>query len=83
MKFPESPFTKYQKFGLHIDVSTICDPPPPEAINNLQQIWQRAAEVALKNAFLPERFTMFRAIAKFFRLSVTCSSGGLTMPAGP
>jgi len=43
VKFPESPFSKYEKFGLRIDVSTICDPPPPEVINNLQQIWQRAA----------------------------------------
>jgi ABC-type sulfate transport system substrate-binding protein len=40
---PESPFVKYEKYGLTIDLTTVCEPPRPEVINNLQQTWQRAA----------------------------------------
>ncbi len=43
VKFPESPFVKYEDHGLTIDLTTICDPPTAEVINNLLQTWQRAA----------------------------------------
>lgn len=43
VKFAESPFVKYADHGLAIDLTTICDPPPAEVINNLLQTWQRAA----------------------------------------
>ncbi len=42
VKFPESPFVKYQKYGLQVDVPQTCDPPAPDVINNLLNSWQRA-----------------------------------------
>ncbi len=41
VKFPESPFTVYQRFGLSVDIGTVCEPPKAEVINNLLQSWQR------------------------------------------
>jgi len=41
IKFPESPFVAYERFGLRIDLGEICEPPKAEVINNLLAIWQR------------------------------------------
>lgn len=41
IKFAESPFVIYQKNGLQIDISSVCEPPKAEVINNLLSIWQR------------------------------------------
>lgn len=41
IKFPESPFTLYQKNGLQVDITSVCEPPKAEVINNLLAIWQR------------------------------------------
>jgi hypothetical protein len=41
VKFPESPFVAYERFGLRIDLGEICEPPKAEVINNLLAIWQR------------------------------------------
>jgi ABC-type Fe3+ transport system substrate-binding protein len=41
IKFPESPFVLYERFGLKIDVGSISDTPRAEVINNLLEIWQR------------------------------------------
>jgi hypothetical protein len=43
VKFPESPFLKYERYGLKIDLPTVCESPAPDVINNLQQVWQRSA----------------------------------------
>jgi ABC-type sulfate transport system substrate-binding protein len=42
VRFPESPFTLYQKYGLQIEPGSTCEPPRAEVINNLLAIWQRA-----------------------------------------
>ena len=42
IKFPESPFVAYEKFGLKIDLTTINEAPKAEVINNLLAIWQRS-----------------------------------------
>jgi hypothetical protein len=42
VKFPDSPFVKYEQYGIR-DVNIVCEPPSPEVINNLQQLWQRVA----------------------------------------
>jgi len=41
VRFPESPFTLYQKYGLQIEPGSTCEPPRAEVINNLLAIWQR------------------------------------------
>jgi ABC-type Fe3+ transport system substrate-binding protein len=43
VKHPESPFLQYEKYGLRIDLPTVCELPEPQVINNLQQTWQRSA----------------------------------------
>jgi Ca-activated chloride channel family protein len=42
LKEADSPFIRYQKQGLRIDIPSVCDPPKAEAINNLLTGWQRA-----------------------------------------
>ena len=42
LKQPDSPFTLYQKNGLRIEISTVCEAPPAEVITNLLTGWQRA-----------------------------------------
>lgn len=42
VKFPESPFVRLAPYGLQLDLSTVCDPPPPEVLNNLLASWQRS-----------------------------------------
>jgi hypothetical protein len=42
IRFPDSPFAVYQKYGLQIEPGSTCDPPKAEVINNLLGIWQRA-----------------------------------------
>lgn len=37
----DSPFTLYGGYGLKIDLTTVCDPPPAEVISNLLLSWQR------------------------------------------
>lgn len=43
IKFPESPFTKYAKYGLQIDLPAMSEFPKPEVLDNLQQAWLRAS----------------------------------------
>jgi ABC-type Fe3+ transport system substrate-binding protein len=43
VKSAESPFTLYAKYGLQIDLPTVCEPPKAEVITNLLLSWQRAA----------------------------------------
>ncbi|MDP9122661.1 MAG: substrate-binding domain-containing protein [Acidobacteriota bacterium] len=42
VRFATSPFVLYQKFGLSIDVGTICEPPEAEVVNNLLAAWERS-----------------------------------------
>jgi ABC-type Fe3+ transport system substrate-binding protein len=42
VRFPGSPFEAYKRFGLSVDLGTMCDPPKAEVINNLLQWWQRS-----------------------------------------
>ncbi|KAF0225292.1 MAG: hypothetical protein FD167_4910, partial [bacterium] len=42
IKFPESPFTLYEKYGLRIEPGSTCEPPKAEVINNLLALWQRS-----------------------------------------
>ena len=42
VNFPESPFTLYKPFGLQNDLTTVCDPPKSEVIQNLLLGWQRS-----------------------------------------
>ncbi len=42
IKFPESPFTLYEKYGLKIEPGSTCEPPKAEVINNLLTLWQRS-----------------------------------------
>ena len=39
---PESPFVKFASYGLKIDLPQICEPPPPEVVNELTTWWSRA-----------------------------------------
>jgi hypothetical protein len=40
---PDSPFEEYASFGLHLDVEGLCEIPPVEVIDGLQQVWLRHA----------------------------------------
>lgn len=42
IKFPESPFTIYEKYGLKIEPGSTCEAPKAEVINNLLALWQRS-----------------------------------------
>jgi len=42
IKFSESPFTVYQRYGLQIEPGSTCEAPKAEVINNLLAIWQRS-----------------------------------------
>jgi len=42
VRFAGSPFVDYQRFGLRVDLGTICEPPPAEVVNNLLAGWERA-----------------------------------------
>jgi ABC-type sulfate transport system substrate-binding protein len=42
IKVAGSPFLEYQRFGLSIDVGSICEPPRAEVVNNLLASWQRS-----------------------------------------
>ncbi len=42
VRFPGSPFEAYKRFGLSVDLGTMCDAPKAEVINNLLQWWQRS-----------------------------------------
>lgn len=42
IKFPDSPFVAYERFGLRIDLGEISETPKAEVINNLLAIWQRS-----------------------------------------
>ena len=43
LKRPDSPFVRYDKIGLNIDLPSVCDLPSVEVIENLQQAWARFA----------------------------------------
>lgn len=42
IKSADSPFVTYEKHGLRIDLTTICEPPSADVINNLLISWQRS-----------------------------------------
>jgi len=42
VKFANSPFVLYEKFGLRNDIGQICDPPSSDVITNLLASWQRS-----------------------------------------
>jgi hypothetical protein len=42
VRFPGSPFSAYQRFGLSVNLGTMCEPPKAEVLNNLLQWWQRS-----------------------------------------
>jgi len=41
IKFPESPFVAYERFGLRVDLGEVCESPKAEVLSNLLAIWQR------------------------------------------
>ncbi len=43
IRFPESPFVRYENNGLKIDLPQVCEVPPPEVIENLLLSWTRNA----------------------------------------
>ncbi|HLX06926.1 MAG TPA: substrate-binding domain-containing protein [Thermoanaerobaculia bacterium] len=42
VRFAGSPFVDDQRFGLRVDLGTVCEAPPAEVINNLLAGWERA-----------------------------------------
>ncbi|HSS79138.1 MAG TPA: hypothetical protein VLV54_20630 [Thermoanaerobaculia bacterium] len=42
VRFPGSPFDALKRFGLSVDLGTMCEAPKAEVINNLLQWWQRS-----------------------------------------
>jgi ABC-type Fe3+ transport system substrate-binding protein len=42
IRFAGSPFLAYERFGLKVDLGTVCEPPKAEVINNLLAGWQRS-----------------------------------------
>jgi ABC-type glycerol-3-phosphate transport system substrate-binding protein len=42
VRFPESPFVMYAKYGIQVDLQKVCDPPKAEVVNNLLTSWQRS-----------------------------------------
>jgi len=42
IKFADSPFALYERYGLKIEPGSTCEPPRTEVINNLLAIWQRS-----------------------------------------
>jgi Ca-activated chloride channel family protein len=42
IKFPESPFVQYARFGLQIDLANVGQAPKADVINNLLAAWQRS-----------------------------------------
>src|SRR5262245_58813403 len=42
VRFAGSPFLAYQRFGLSVDLGSMCEPPKAEVLNNLLQWWQRS-----------------------------------------
>jgi len=45
VKGPNSPFEKYAKYGLTVDLATTCKVPSREVLENLQQSWIRCVPV--------------------------------------
>jgi len=43
IKFPESPFVRYEKYGIRVDIATVCEPPKAEVLNNLIASFERIA----------------------------------------
>ena len=41
IRFPESPFVRYQQQGLRIDVPSVCEPPTADVLTNLLASFQR------------------------------------------
>lgn len=42
VRFAGSPFLAYQRFGLSLNLGSMCEPPKAEVLNNLLQWWQRS-----------------------------------------
>ncbi len=42
VRFAGSPFVAFQRFGLSVDLGTMCEPPRAEVLSNLLQWWQRS-----------------------------------------
>jgi ABC-type Fe3+ transport system substrate-binding protein len=45
IKFASSPFVMYEKYGLKINIPSVCNPPKAEVINNLLASWIRNQRV--------------------------------------
>jgi ABC-type Fe3+ transport system substrate-binding protein len=41
IKFPDSPFTVYARYGIQVDLQKVCEAPKAEVVTNLLQSWQR------------------------------------------
>jgi Ca-activated chloride channel family protein len=41
IRFPESPFVRYESAGLKVEIGSVVDSPKAEVINNLLGMWQR------------------------------------------
>jgi ABC-type sulfate transport system substrate-binding protein len=41
VRYSQSPFLLYENQGLKIELQTVCEPPAPDVINNLERLWQR------------------------------------------
>ena len=41
VKFAQSPFVMYSRYGIQVDLQKICEPPKAEVVNNLLASWQR------------------------------------------
>ncbi len=42
VKFADSPFTIYARYGIQVDLQKICEPPRAEVMTNLLTGWQRS-----------------------------------------
>jgi ABC-type glycerol-3-phosphate transport system substrate-binding protein len=42
IRTPDSPFVRYERYGLQVDLSTMCDAPKAEVLTNMLAGWQRS-----------------------------------------
>lgn len=45
IRFPASPFVQYEKYGLQVDLPSVCEQPSAEALDNLLQSWLRMSQL--------------------------------------
>jgi ABC-type Fe3+ transport system substrate-binding protein len=41
IRTPDGPFAKYERYGLQVDLTTMCEPPRPDVLQNMLASWQR------------------------------------------